>query len=46
MKTYQIVFPAVLSLILFAALPGCDAGNEAADTTGLSQVTLHIEGMT
>jgi len=46
MKTYIAVFSIVLSLCFVVALVGCGTGSEAVDTTGLSQITLRIEGMT
>ncbi len=46
MKTYIAVFSIVLSLCFVVALVGCGPGSEAVDTTGLSQITLRIEGMT
>ncbi len=46
MKTYRIILSGILSLLLFTVLSGCGSGSEAVDITGLSQVTLRIEGMT
>ena len=46
MKIYQIIFAAILSLLVFAVFPACESGTDAVDTTGLSQTTLRIEGMT
>ena len=45
-KTYGAVFSIVLSLCFLVTLVGCGSGSEAVDTTGLSQITLRIEGMT
>ena len=46
MKLYGTIFSIIASLILSTMFVGCESGSEAVDTTGLSQVTLRIEGMT
>ena len=46
LKTYIAVFSIVLSICFVVTLMGCGSGSEAVDTTGLSQITLRIEGMT
>ncbi len=46
MKTYRLILSSILSILLFTVLLGCGSGSETVDTTGLSQVTLRVEGMT
>ncbi len=46
MKRYKIILSGILSFLLLIVLSGCGSGSEAVDITGLSQVTLRIEGMT
>ncbi len=46
MKRYRIILSDILSFLLLTVLSGCGSGSEAVDITGLSQVTLRIEGMT
>ena len=45
-KPYETIFLIIISLCLSTIHLGCESGNEAVDTTGLSQVHLRIEGMT
>ena len=46
MKFYEKVLSIIVAISLSLLFLGCGSGSEAVDTTGLSQITLRIEGMT
>jgi len=45
-KFYEKVLSITVAISLSILFLGCGSGSEAVDTTGLSQITLRIEGMT
>lgn len=44
--TVRTACALLITLSLYALLPGCESGNQAVDAAGLAQVSLRIEGMT
>ena len=46
MKFYETILSIIVAISLAILFLGCGSGREAVDTTGLSQITLRIEGMT
>jgi len=46
MKFYETILSIIVAISLSILFLGCGSGSEAVDTTGLSQITLRIEGMT
>ena len=46
MRSKRVISAALFLLLSFGWLSACDSGNEALDTSSLSQITLRIEGMT
>ncbi len=46
MKFYETILSIIVAISLSLLFLGCGSGSEAVDTTGLSQITLRIEGMT
>jgi len=45
-KFYETILSIIVAISLSLLFLGCGSGSEAVDTTGLSQITLRIEGMT
>jgi len=45
-KFYETILSIIVAISLSTLFLGCGSGSEAVDTTGLSQITLRIEGMT
>jgi len=45
-KFYETILSIIIAISLAIPFFGCGSGSEAVDTTGLSQITLRIEGMT